>query len=81
MPALLYQRDIFFAQIKFKFHTPSSPSLFGKQRFDVPCAVIDMEHLNSIWNRAVKDQVVIEPGHAPGADIAELGILSRRAGP
>ena len=40
-------------------------SLFAKQRFNVPRAVINMKHLNTVWDGAVKNQVVVKTRHAP----------------
>src|ERR1017187_1026242 len=32
-----------------------------------------MKHLNPVWNRAVKNQVIFKTCNAPGTDIAEPG--------
>ena len=35
-------------------------ALFTKQRLNVSCAMIDMQHLNPLWNGTIKNQEIVE---------------------
>jgi hypothetical protein len=40
-------------------------SLITKQSLNVPRAMIDVKHLNTLWNGAVKNDVVVKTRNAP----------------
>jgi hypothetical protein len=69
------------------FYLSTIFQILAKQRFKIPCAMINMKHLNSLGHAAVKNQVMVETGDVPGTDALQTGIAkfpqpakSRRAG-
>jgi hypothetical protein len=47
------------------FYLSTIFQILAKQRFKIPCAMINMKHLNSLGHAAVKNQVMVETGDVP----------------